>query len=219
MSYEIFETRERLIENNDAVAAGLRAYLREKGVFFVNVMASPGAGKTTLLEKTIDALKADFRIGVMEADAEGETDAARLEKTGVKLIQLHTGGLCHMDADMTHRGIERLGVEDVDLLFLENVGNLVCPAEFDVGADLSLCLLSVPEGDDKPLKYPLMFTVAQVILVSKTDVMPVFDFDLKRFEENVRRVNETAPILPVCVPRGEGFDAWIRLLKERMAAK
>ena len=219
MPYEIYETRERLVESNDAVAAQVRTFLREKGVFFVNLMASPGAGKTTLLERSIAVLKDDYRIGVMEADADGEADAARLEKSGVKLIQLHTGGLCHMDADMTFRGIKRLGVEDLDLLFLENVGNLVCPAEFDVGADFSVCMLSVPEGDDKPLKYPLMFSVAQAVLVSKTDVMPVFNFDIARFEQNLRHVNPQAPVLPVSVPKGEGFDAWIQLLKERIARK
>ena len=216
--YEIYETKERIIADNDAVAAGVRNRMKASGVFFVNVMASPGAGKTTLLKRTIESLP-EFKIGVMEADVDSDVDAAALAATGAKVIQLHTGGLCHMDADMTLRGLERFGTEGLDIVFLENVGNLVCPAEFDVGADLNVMLLSVPEGDDKPLKYPLMFTVSQAALVSKMDVAPVFDFDLARFKENIAPLNPDMTVIPLSAVTGEGFDAWLQYLKGKVNAR
>ena len=216
--YEIYETKERIIADNDAVAALVRERMGGAGVFFVNIMASPGAGKTTLLKRTIESLP-EYKIGVMEADVDSDVDAATLAATGAKVIQLHTGGLCHMDADMTLRGLERFGTEGLDIVFLENVGNLVCPAEFDVGADLNVMLLSVPEGDDKPLKYPLMFTVSQAALISKMDVAPVFDFDLDRFKENIVPLNPEMTVIPLSAVTGEGFDAWLAYLKGKVNAR
>ena len=214
---EIYETKERIGADNDKAAEMTRKKLKEKRVFFVNLMASPGAGKTTLLLKTIDALKDEYRIGVMEADVDSKVDAETIAETGVRVIQLHSGGLCHMDADMTDRGLEKLGLEGLDLVFLENIGNLVCPAEFDVGAQLKVMILSVPEGDDKPLKYPLMFSVSDVVLVNKTDAMPVFDFDKDRFLTNVRSRNEKAPIIYLSALNGDGIAEWIAFLKNRIA--
>ena len=207
MNYEVFETKERVIADNAAEAERVRSLTGDKGVFFINLMASPGAGKTTTLERLIALLKDKFSIGVMEADADGEVDAARVEAAGAKAIQLHTGGLCHMDADMTRRGLERLGLDGLDIVFLENVGNLVCPAEFDTGADMKLVILSVPEGDDKPLKYPLMFTVADALVVNKIDTAPVFDFDLEALKERVEKLNPGIPVFPVSAKTGEGFGA------------
>ena len=172
------EVKERVIADNDAVAETLREKLKDKKVFFVNLMASPGAGKTTTLVRTIEALQKKYRVGVMEADVDSKVDAETIAKTGAKVIQLHTGGSCHMDADMTERGLSSMGFDDLDVVFLENVGNLVCPAEFDVGASKKVMILSVPEGHDKPLKYPLMFTVSDCLLINKMDTAPVFDFDM-----------------------------------------
>ncbi|MBQ1810935.1 MAG: hydrogenase nickel incorporation protein HypB [Erysipelotrichaceae bacterium] len=211
---EIYETKERVTADNDKAAAETREKLKENRTFFVNLMASPGAGKTTLLKQTITALKDTYRIGVMEADVDSAVDAAEIEKTGVRVIQLHSGGLCHMDADMTQRGLDKLNVKGLDLVFLENIGNLVCPAEFDVGSQIRAMILSVPEGDDKPLKYPLMFKVSDVVLVNKIDALPVFDFDKERFEKNVRTRNEKAPVIYLSALTGENCEAWIAYLKE-----
>ncbi len=212
--FEIYETKERVTADNDKAAAETKKELKENRTYFVNLMASPGAGKTTLLLRTIDALKNSYRIGVMEADVDSAVDAAEIEKTGVKVIQLHSGGLCHMDADMTRRGLEKLGLEGLDLVFLENIGNLVCPAEFDVGAQMKAMILSVPEGDDKPLKYPLMFSVSDVVIVNKIDTMEVFDFDRERFESNLRTRNEKAPVFYLSAQTGDQIEAWIGYLKE-----
>ncbi len=211
---EIYETKERVTADNDKAAAETREKLKDNKTFFVNLMASPGAGKTTLLKRTITALKDSYRIGVMEADVDSAVDAAEIAKTGVRVIQLHSGGLCHMDADMTQRGLEKLDLEGLDLVFLENIGNLVCPAEFDVGAQMKAMILSVPEGDDKPLKYPLMFKVSDVVLVNKIDALPVFDFDKERFEKNVRTRNEKAPVIYLSAATGENCEAWTTYLKE-----
>ena len=213
---EIYEVKERVNADNNKVAAQTRQLLKENKVFFINLMASPGAGKTTLLTKTIEALKDTYRIGVMEADVDSSVDAQTIEKLGVKVIQLHSGGLCHMDADMTYRGLEKLGLEDLDLIFLENIGNLVCPAEFDVGAQMKAMILSVPEGDDKPLKYPLMFEVSDVVLVNKIDTLPVFDFDKNQFKQNVSLKNPDAPIIYISALTNEGIDEWINLLKNEI---
>ena len=213
---EVYEVKERVNADNNKVAAQTRELLKEKNVFFINLMASPGAGKTTLLTRTIEALKNTYRIGVMEADVDSSIDAQTIEKLGVKVIQLHSGGLCHMDADMTYRGLEKLGLEDLDLIFLENIGNLVCPAEFDVGAQMKVMILSVPEGDDKPLKYPLMFEVSDVVLVNKIDTLPVFDFDKDKFKDNVALRNPDAPIIYISALTNEGIEEWIDLLKERI---
>ena len=217
-AFEILETKERVIEDNDKVAAEVRKKLSDKGVFLINLMASPGAGKTTTLVRTIKALKDRYRIGVMEADVDSDVDARAVSDAGAKAIQLHTGGSCHMDADMTERGLDGLGLDNLDVVFLENVGNLVCPAEFDVGADKRVVILSVPEGDDKPLKYPLMFTVGDVLLINKYDTKEIFDFDLDRLKKNVRELNPDMEVLPLSAKTGDGFDAWISWLTEAIEA-
>ena len=214
--YEILETKERITADNEKEAAKLREKLKEKKVYLINLMASPGAGKTTTLIHVINALKDQYRIGVMEADVDSSVDAETISKLGVKVIQLHTGGLCHMDADMTARGLEGLGIDDLDVVFLENIGNLVCPAEFDVGAQLKMMILSVPEGDDKPLKYPLMFTVSDVMLINKIDVAPVFDFDIERCKSYVRKLNPEMEFFPVSALKGEGLEAFESWLKNRI---
>lgn len=214
--YSVLETKERVLENNDKHAESVRAALREKGVFLVNLMASPGSGKTTTLVRTINALKDKYRIGVMEADVDSCVDADTIAALGVKVIQLHTGGSCHMDADMTERGLEKLGLDDLDLVFLENVGNLVCPAEFDVGADEKVMILSVPEGDDKPLKYPLMFSQSDCMLVNKIDTQAIFDFDLDKCSERARKLNPQIEIIPLSAKSGEGFEVWINWLQKQI---
>ena len=217
-AFEILETKERVIEDNDRVAAEVRKKLQEKGVFLVNLMASPGAGKTTTLCRTIRALKDRYKIGVMEADVDSDVDAQSVTEAGARAIQLHTGGSCHMDADMTDRGLDGLGLDDLDIVFLENVGNLVCPAEFDVGANKRAVILSVPEGDDKPLKYPLMFTVGDVLLINKYDTKEIFDFDLDRLKKNVGELNPEMEIFPLSAKTGDGFDAWINWLVDAVEA-
>lgn len=213
MGFKILEIKESVFKNNDERAAILRKELEEKGVFLINLMSSPGAGKTSVLTETIGKLKNEMRIGVMEADIDSDVDAKTVEKTGAKVIQLHTGGMCHLDADMTRQGLEGLGVEELDLVILENVGNLVCPAEFDTGASKNVMILSVPEGHDKPLKYPLMFSICDVLLINKIDTMEVFDFDMEKCIEAVKRLNPNIRIIPVSAKTGEGienFCDWIR---------
>lgn len=211
--YEIYETKERITADNDKEAAKNRALLKEKKVFLVNLMASPGAGKTTTLVRTINAIKNDYRVAVMEADVDSDVDAETIDQLGVKVIQLHTGGLCHMDADMTERALDQMGIDDVDVVFLENIGNLVCPAEFDVGAAKKVMILSVPEGDDKPLKYPLMFQVSDLLLINKIDTKAIFDFDENRCAEYVHKLNPDMKIIPLSAKTGEGFEEWIAWLK------
>ena len=214
----IIEIKQSVFADNDRQADQLRAELKEKGVFLLNLMSSPGAGKTTTLTRTIEALKDSLRIGVMEADIDSDVDARTIAQTGVKAIQLHTGGMCHLDADMTRQGIDVLGIEDVDLVILENVGNLVCPAEFDTGAISNVMILSVPEGHDKPLKYPLMFQVCDAVLINKIDVLPYFDFDMELVEKYIHMRNPNAVIFPICAKTGEGIDAWVSWLKEKTEA-
>ena len=192
----VIEVKKSVFESNDERAALLRKDLKDKGVFLLNLMSSPGAGKTTTLTRTIEQLKDDLRIGVMEADIDSDVDAITIADTGAKAIQLHTGGMCHLDADMTRQGIDELDDSDIDLVVLENVGNLVCPAEFDTGAVKNVMILSVPEGDDKPLKYPLMFSVCDVVLINKIDVMEYFDFDIEQCREYIRRRNPDAKVIP-----------------------
>ena len=214
--YEILETKERITADNDLEAAKLREKLKEKKVYFINLMGSPGAGKTTVLTHVINALKEKYRIGVMEADVDSSVDAETISKLGVRVIQLHSGGLCHMDADMTARGLDGLGIDGLDVIFLENIGNLVCPAEFDVGSALRMMILSVPEGDDKPLKYPLMFTVSDVMLINKIDVAPVFDFDIERCKSYVRKLNPDMEFFPVSALKGDGLEAFETWLIDRI---
>ncbi len=204
----ILEIKQSVFKNNDEQADKLRRELKEKGVFLLNLMSSPGAGKTTTLKATIAALKDKVKIGVMEADIDSDVDAKRIAETGVKAIQLHTGGMCHLDAEMTRQGLDGLETEDVELAILENVGNLVCPAEFDTGAVKNAMILSVPEGDDKPLKYPLMFSVCDVVIINKIDVLPYFDFDVEKCKEYIKRRNPNAEVFMICAKTGEGVDEW-----------
>lgn len=204
----ILEIKQSVFADNDRQAALLRQELKEKKVFLLNLMSSPGSGKTTTLMRTIEGLRDTLRIGVMEADIDSDVDARTISQSGARVIQLHTGGMCHLDAEMTRQGLEGLGTAELDLAILENVGNLVCPAEFDTGAVKNVMILSVPEGHDKPLKYPLMFSVCDVVLVNKIDVLPYFDFDLEKCREYVHMRNPQAKIIPVCARTGEGIAAW-----------
>ena len=216
--YKIYEIKQRVFADNDLEADKVRTELKKDKTFLLNLMSSPGAGKTTTLTKTIDAMKHDFRIGVMEADIDSAVDADTISETGAKVIQLHTGGMCHLDADMTRQGLLELDTSDVDLAILENVGNLVCPAEFDTGAVKNAMILSVPEGDDKPLKYPLMFQVCQCLLINKIDVLPYFDFDLEECKKRVLKLNPDMKIIPISARTGEGMDEWIDWLKEETSS-
>lgn len=214
--FRVLEIKRSVFEDNDKQAEQLRMELKKRGVFLLNLMASPGAGKTTTLKQTIAALKNDIKIGVMEADIDSDVDARTIQQAGVKVIQLHTGGMCHLDAEMTRQGLEGLGTEDVELAILENVGNLVCPAEFDTGAVKNAMILSVPEGDDKPLKYPLMFSVCDVVLINKTDVMPYFNFDMEKCIANVKMRNPNAKIIPISALTGEGIGEWAEWLSAQV---
>lgn len=213
----IIEIKEGVFETNNQTAHELRESLKAQGTFLLNLMSAPGSGKTTTLVQTIKALQDQLAIGVMEADIDSDVDAVTIQATGTKVVQLHTGGMCHLDAEMTRQGLEALGSDGLDLIVLENVGNLVCPAEFDTGSTKNAMILSVPEGDDKPLKYPLMFTIADVILVNKLDVAHAFDFDMERFKDNVRKRNPEAIIFPMSARTGEGMEPWIDWLKEQVA--
>ena len=214
--YKVLEIKQSVFADNDRQAEELRKELKEKKVFLLNLMSSPGSGKTTTLSRTIETLKEELRIGVMEADIDSEVDARTISELGVKAIQLHTGGMCHLDADMTKQGLEGLETADVELAILENVGNLVCPAEFDTGAVKNAMILSVPEGDDKPLKYPLMFSICDVVLINKIDVLPYFDFDLEKCKEYIARRNPDAKVIPICARTGEGMEEWYEWLREEV---
>ena len=203
----VIEIKKSIFDDNDKDADRLREELREKGVFLLNLMSSPGSGKTTTLISTINALKDKIKIAVMEADIDSDVDAIKIkEATGVQSIQLHTGGMCHLDAEMTRQGLRGLDLNNVDLAILENVGNLVCPAEFDTGASKNCMILSVPEGHDKPLKYPLMFSICDLVLINKMDVAPYFDFDLDKCSQYIKMRNPNAEIIPICAKTGEGVD-------------
>ncbi len=215
--YKVIEVKRSIFEDNNADADRLRTELREENTFLLNLMSSPGAGKTTTLKRTIAALKDELRIGVMEADIDSEVDAEAIARTGVRAIQLHTGGMCHLDADMTRQGIRELGTSELDLVVLENVGNLVCPAEFDTGSTKNAMILSVPEGDDKPLKYPLMFSICDVVLVNKCDTLSVFDdFDKDRVKERINNLNPGARVIFVSAKTGEGFDEWVDWIRNEI---
>lgn len=213
----VIEIHENVFQTNNLAAEALRDRLREKGVFLLNVMSSPGSGKTTLLTQIIRLLKESLCIGVMDVDIETSLDAQRVaDATGVRALQIHNGGLCHIDAEMTTKAIEEFGVEDLDLLFLENIGNLVCPAEFDTGAHRNMMILSVPEGDDKPLKYPLMFQVCDLVLISKIDTLEYFDFDMDRAVANIRSLNPRAQILAVSAKTGVGMEQFAEWIRKQM---
>jgi len=216
--FRILEIKQSVFENNDKRAELLRSELKRDKVFLLNLMSSPGSGKTTTLTRTIEALRDELRIGVMEADIDSDVDARAVEQAGAKAIQLHTGGMCHLDAEMTRQGLDGLGTSDLDLVVLENVGNLICPAEFDTGAARNAMILSVPEGDDKPLKYPLMFSKVDVLLVNKIDAVSFFDFDFAKLEERVRRLNPHVKIIPISAKTGEGVAVWADWLRAEVAA-
>ena len=207
-NYKVIEIKRSIFEDNNQRADLLREELKQQKTFLINLMSSPGSGKTTTLMNTISRIKDKVRVGVMEADIDSDVDAATIETSGAKVIQLHTGGMCHLDADMTRQGIESMGIKDVDVAILENVGNLVCPAEFDTGAVKNVMILSVPEGDDKPLKYPLMFTIADVLLINKIDVLEYFDFDLAACTERAKKLNPNIRIIPISARTGEGIDTF-----------
>ena len=210
---KIIEIKKSVFENNDRAADELRGELKTKGVFLLNLMSSPGSGKTTTLIQTINRLKDKIRIAVMEADIDSDVDAIKIkEATGVESIQLHTGGMCHLDAEMTKQGLNNVSMEQADLVILENVGNLVCPAEFDTGAVKNAMILSVPEGHDKPLKYPLMFSICDVVVINKIDVLPYFDFDMEKCKEYIHMRNPKATIIPICAKTGEGVDVFAEWL-------
>ena len=215
--FRVLEIKKSVFENNDREADKLREELKAEKTFLLNLMSSPGSGKTTTLMATIAALKDDLRIGVMEADIDSDVDAATIEKSGAKVIQLHTRGMCHLDAGMTKQGLEGLGTDNIDLAILENVGNLVCPAEFDTGAVKNAMILSVPEGHDKPLKYPLMFSICDVLLINKIDVMPYFDFDLDKCREYAKKLNPNIKIIPISAKHGDGIGEWADWLRSQVA--
>lgn len=214
--FKVIEIKESVFADNDRDAELLRGELKGKGVFLLNLMSSPGAGKTTTLMKTIDAMRDKVKIGIMEADIDSDVDARTISESGAKVIQLHTGGMCHLDADMTRQGLREMGTDDVKLAILENVGNLVCPAEFDTGAVKNAMILSVPEGHDKPLKYPLMFSICDVVLINKIDVLPYFDFDMEKCREYILTRNPAAKIIPISARTGEGIDEWAGWLLEEV---
>ena len=217
-TFKVIEVKESIFADNDADAAKLRGQLKTQGTFLLNLMSSPGSGKTSTLKRTIEGIKDALKMGVMEADIDSDVDAVAIQETGVPVIQLHTGGMCHLDADMTRQGLQSLNAEDLDLVVLENVGNLVCPAEFDTGAVKNAMILSVPEGHDKPLKYPLIFQVCDVLIINKIDVLPYFDFDMDKVQEYARRRNPNIKIFPISAKTGEGVDAWCHWLKEQVRA-
>lgn len=214
--FKVLEIKKSVFSGNEKRADELRKQLKEKKLFLLNLMSSPGSGKTTTLTGTIKALKGELRIGVMEADIDSDVDAKTISDLGIKTIQLHTGGMCHLDAGMTAQGLEGLEADELDLAILENVGNLVCPAEFDTGAVKNAMILSVPEGHDKPLKYPLMFSVCDVVLINKIDVLPYFDFDMEACKRNILMRNPKAKIIPISAKTGEGMQQWIDWLLDEV---
>lgn len=216
---KVIEIKQSVYESNDREADKLRSELRARGTFLLNLMSSPGAGKTTLLESVIPKLAKKYKIGVMEADIDADVDAVRIKEIGVKSIQLHTGGMCHLDAGMTRQGLDELLEDGMDFAILENVGNLVCPAEFDTGASMNACLLSVPEGIDKPLKYPLMFEVCKLVVITKIDTLPYFDFDVEKCKEYIKMRNPEAKVLMVSAKTGEGIDELCKTLEEYIEAQ
>lgn len=215
-TFKILEIKQSVFEDNDKQARELREELKKQKTFLLNIMSSPGSGKTTTVLRTIEALKKEMQIGVMEADIDSDVDAQAVAKTGVKVIQLHTGGMCHLDADMTKQGLIGLKTEGIDFAILENVGNLVCPAEFDTGASKNAMILSIPEGDDKPLKYPLMFSIVDVLLINKIDTIDYFNFDIEAVKERARKLNPNIRVIPISAKTGEGIDEWINWIRDEV---
>lgn len=212
-TYKIIEIKKSVFEDNNRMADLIRGELKKNGIFLLNLMSSPGSGKTTTIVRTVEALSGELAVGILEADIDSDVDAYAVAQTGAKVIQLHTGGMCHLDADMTGQGLKELGTEGLDFVILENIGNLVCPAEFDTGASKNAMILSVPEGDDKPLKYPLMFSVVDVLLINKMDAMDFFDFDLEKVKERVKKLNPDIKVIPISAKTGRGIDAWVGWLR------
>jgi hydrogenase nickel incorporation protein HypB len=215
-TFRILEVKQSVFEDNNKRAELLREELKQQKVFLLNLMSSPGSGKTTTVLRTIEALKDEMRIGVMEADIDSDVDAQLVAKAGAKVIQLHTGGMCHLDADMTRQGLQGLSAEGMEFVILENVGNLVCPAEFDTGSSKNAMILSVPEGDDKPLKYPLMFSIVDVLLINKIDAIDYFDFDLEAVKERAKKLNPKVKIIPISAKTGEGIEEWTDWLRNEV---
>ena len=215
-SVRIIEIKQSVFADNDREADRVRAELKRKGTFLLNLMSSPGSGKTTTLQRTVERMKEEMRIGIMEADIDSAVDAEKMASSGVRSIQLHTGGMCHLDAGMTEQGLREIGVDDLDFVVLENVGNLVCPAEFDTGAVKNAMILSVPEGHDKPLKYPLIFTLCDALIINKIDVLPSFDFDMDKVVAYAHMRNPNLKIFPISAKTGEGVDAWCDWLREQI---
>jgi len=207
-AFKVLEIKQSVFDNNDRQAELLREELKKDGVFLLNLMSSPGSGKTTTVLRTIEALQNEMNIGILEADIDSDVDAHKVSQTGVKVIQLHTGGMCHLDADMTRQGLKGIGTDNIDFAILENVGNLVCPAEFDTGASKNAMILSIPEGDDKPLKYPLMFSIVDVLLVNKIDAADYFEFDMEAVKERVKKLNPNIKVIPISAKTGEGIGEW-----------
>ncbi len=216
---KVFSIKKNIYEDNKKVAEETRGFLRENGAFMVNVMSSPGSGKTTTLVSTVKALKEEMNIGVIEADVDSDVDAKTVQEAGARAVQMHTDGLCHIDATMARAGVDALEVSDLDLVFLENIGNLICPVGYDTGAMKNIAILSVPEGDDKPLKYPMIFAKVDALLISKMDVMPYFDFDMEALKERVYHLNKDIEIFPLSAKTGEGMDAWTNWIKKQMGRK
>ncbi|MBS4536536.1 hydrogenase nickel incorporation protein HypB [Clostridium sp. D2Q-14] len=214
--FKVIEIKESVFEDNERQANLLREKLEKENVFLLNLMSSPGSGKTTTVLRTIEALKDEMRIGVLEADIDSDVDAHAVVQTGVEVIQLHTGGMCHLDADMTKQGLLELGTKEIDFAILENVGNLVCPAEFDTGASKNAMILSVPEGDDKPLKYPLMFSMVNVLLINKIDTIDYFDFDLDAVKKRAKKLNPNIKIIPISAKTGEGINEWVDWIRTQV---
>ena len=215
-NYRVIEVKQSVFEDNNKDAEKLRSQMKEEKTLLINLMSAPGSGKTTTLTKLIENLKTDMKIGVMEADIDSDVDAETISYTGAKVIQLHTGGMCHLDADMTRQGVCELGTNGLDFVVLENVGNLVCPAEFDTGAGLNMMILSVPEGHDKPLKYPLMFEVCSAMIINKIDVLPYFDFDMKKVEEFAKKRNPNIRLFPISAKTGEGIEELSAFIREKV---
>ena len=214
--FKVLEIKESVFEDNNRQAAAIRDEIKQNKTFLLNLMSSPGSGKTTTLVRTIEALKDELKIGIVEADVDSDVDAHTVAQTGAKVIQIHTGGMCHMDANMTRQGLTEMGIENLDLVILENIGNLLCPAEFDTGAVKNAMILSVPEGDDKPLKYPRMFSVVDVLLINKIDAMSFFNFDLQTVSERVKKLNPKIQIIPISAKTGQGIAEWAAWLRNEV---
>jgi hydrogenase nickel incorporation protein HypB len=212
--FKVLKIKQNIYEDNNKQADLIREELKSKKTFLLNLMSSPGSGKTTTLVRTIEVLRDEYKIGIVEADVDSDVDASTISKTGAKVVQLHTGGMCHMDAGMTQQGLDNLGSDDLDFVVLENIGNLICPAGFDTGAVKKAMILSVPEGDDKPLKYPDMFSIVDVLLINKIDTVSVFDFDMDKLTQRVRKLNPDVTIIPISAKTGEGIETWANWLRE-----